>query len=320
MANETQFKVAAVQAAPVFLNHDASVEKACNLIRKAGIEGARLVVLPEVFIPGGPYWAWVCGFREGMPFNVELYHNSVDVPGAATEALGAAAREAGAYVVIGINERDNKSIYNTLLYFDDQGRLMGKHRKFKPTGSEKLVWGEGDGSTHQVFDTAIGKLGGLICGEHTMQLPGYTLAAMGEQIHAAAWIGFGTADLSLSEICSRYYAIANNCHVVAAQSVISQDIIDRVGSPRIKLGQAWSAVIEMGSGKILAGPLAPTEEGIIYAEIELHDAAAHYFLHEATGHYRPKEFTVLFDSRPHPALIENTRAPESLDEKAPRGG
>lgn len=312
MAVETRFKVAAAQAAPVFLNHDASVEKACRLIREAGREGARLVVLPEVFIPGGPYWAWYYGLRDGMPFNVELFHNSVEVPGPATEAMGAAAREAGAYVVVGINERDNKSLYNTLLFYDDQGRLLGKHRKFKPTGGEKLVWGDGDGSTHRVYDTAIGKLGGLICGEHTMQLPGYALGAMGEQIHAAAWVGFAGADLSLTEVCSRYYAIANNCHVVASQSVVDQAVLDRVKAPQLQLGKAWSAIIEMGTGKVLAGPLPPTEEGIIYAELELREAAAHYFMHEPTGNYKPKEFTLLFDRRPRPAIVESQSELERL--------
>ena len=144
------FKAAAVQAAPVFLDRDASVEKACALIREAGENGADLIVLPEVFIPGGPYWAWHMPMGQAMHYSAELYQNSVDVPGDCTEAFGSAARESGSYVVIGINERDNKSLYNTLLFFDRDGKMFGKHRKLKPTGGEKLVWGEGDGSTHKV--------------------------------------------------------------------------------------------------------------------------------------------------------------------------
>ena len=291
--------VAAVQAGPAFLDRDRSVEKACRWIREAGEGGARIVVLPEVFIPGGPYWAWAFGMRQSMPFNVELFRNSVEVPGSETAALGEAARAAGAYVVIGVNERENRTIYNTLLYFDDQGTLLGKHRKFKPTGAEKLVWGEGDGSTHRVYPTPYGKLGGLICGEHTMQLPGYTLGAMGEQIHAAVWVGFSVSDTSLTEVCSRYYAIANNAHVIVSQSVVTPEIVERVGAPGMRLGNAWSAVVEMGTGKVLAGPLDPAEEGIVYATLDLRGAPAHYFIHEPTGHYRPKEFTVHFDPRPN---------------------
>jgi nitrilase len=177
------FKAAAVQASPVFLNREASVDKACALIAEAAKNDAQLIVLPETFIPGGPYWAWHLPMRECGKFSAELFQNAVDIPSDTTVRLGEAARKANAYVVIGVNERDGKSLYNTLLYFGPDGRIIGKHRKFKPTGPEKLVWGDGDGSTHKVYDTAVGKLGGLICGEHTMALPGYTLAAMGEQVH-----------------------------------------------------------------------------------------------------------------------------------------
>jgi predicted amidohydrolase len=158
-----KFKAAAVQAAPVFLDREASIEKACSLIKTAGENGADLIVLPEVFIPGGPYWAWHLNLREGMKFSAELFHNSVDVPGEGTAKIGKMAKQYGSHVVIGVNERDNKSIYNTLLFFDREGNLFGKHRKLKPTGSEKLVWGEGDGSTHKVYETDIGRMGGGFC-------------------------------------------------------------------------------------------------------------------------------------------------------------
>jgi nitrilase len=292
-----KFKAAAVQAAPVFLDREASIEKACSLIKTAGENGADLIVLPEVFIPGGPYWAWHMNLREGMKFSAELFHNSVDVPGEGTGKIGEMAKKYGSHVVIGVNERDNKSIYNTLLFFDREGNLFGKHRKLKPTGSEKLVWGEGDGSTHRVYETDIGRMGGLICGEHTMALPGYTLAAMGEQVHIASWVGFAVADISLSEVCSRYHAIAYNTYVVCSQSVVDENVGKRLGIDTLKPGGAWSSIIEAGSGRVMAGPLAPDEEGIIYADIDLNEATRHYFLHETTGHYWPKQFQVYFDSR-----------------------
>jgi aliphatic nitrilase len=232
-----------------------------------------------------------------MKFSAELFHNSVDVPGEGTAKIGEMAKKYGSHVVIGVNERDNKSIYNTLLFFDREGNLFGKHRKLKPTGSEKLVWGEGDGSTHKVYETDIGRMGGLICGEHTMALPGYTLAAMGEQVHIASWVGFAVADISLSEVCSRYHAIAYNTYVVCSQSVVDESVGTRLGIDTLKPGGAWSSIIEAGSGRVMAGPLAPDEEGIIYADIDLNDATRHYFLHETTGHYWPKQFRVYFDSR-----------------------
>lgn len=303
-----KFKAAAVQAAPVFLEREASVEKACALIAEAARHGAELVALPEVFIPGGPYWAWHMGMRKGLQFSSELFLNSVDVPGPVTEKIGAAARAHGCHVVIGVNERDNKTLYNTLLFFDPAGRLFGKRRKMKATGAEKLVWGEGDGSTHRLYDTELGRMGGLICGEHTQALPGYTLAAMGEQIHIASWVGFAFADTSLTEICSRYHAIAYNSFVVCTQSVVNAAIGKRLGI-ELPAGAAWSAIIEAGSGRVMAGPLPSSEEGILYADIDLNAAVPHYFIHETTGHYWPKQFRVLFDGRELKPLNEG-RAPE----------
>jgi aliphatic nitrilase len=234
--------------------------------------------------------------RRAVKFSKELYLNSVDVPSDSTARIGEMAKKYGTYVVIGINERDNKSIYNTLLFFDRKGHLMGKHRKFKPTGAEKLVWGEGDGSTHKVYDTDIGRVGGLICGEHTMALPGYTLGAMGEQVHIASWVGFSFSDTTLSEICSRYHAIAYDAFVICSQSILDDQVNKKLGL-ELKVGGAYTAIIEAGTGRIMAGPLAPAEEGIVYADIDLNDAVAHYFVHEPTGHYWPKQFRVFFDAR-----------------------
>jgi nitrilase len=291
-----KFKAAAVQAAPVYLNREGSVEKACALIKQAAENGADLIVLPEVFIPGGPYWAWNMPMRNAVPFSAELYLNSVDVPSESTAKIGELANKYGTYIVVGINERDNKSLYNTLLFFDRKGHIMGKHRKLKATGAEKLVWGEGDGSTHKVYDTDIGRMGGLICGEHTMALPGYTLGAMGEQVHIASWVGFSYSDTTLSEVCSRYHAIAYNTFVICSQGILDQQVNKKLGL-ELKIGGAWTSIIEAGTGRIMAGPLAPSEEGIVYADINLNDAVSHYFLHETTGHYWPKQFRVFFDAR-----------------------
>jgi len=291
-----KFKAAAIQAAPVYLDRDGCVEKACALIKEAGEQGAELIVLPEVFIPGGPYWAWNMEMRRAMKFSAELFLNSVDVPSDATARIGEMAKKYNAYVVAGINERDNKSLYNTLLFFDRKGGIMGKHRKFKPTGAEKLVWGEGDGSTHKVYETDIGRMGGLICGEHTMALPGYTLGVMGEQIHIASWVGLSFSDTSLTEVCSRYHAIAYNAFVVCSQSLVDESISQKIGV-ELKRGGAWTTIIEAGTGRVMVDPVPAGEEGIVYAEINLNDAVTHYFLHETTGHYWPKQFRVFFDAR-----------------------
>lgn len=312
-----KYKAAAVQAAPVFLDLDASVDKACALIREAASNGAKLIALPEVFLAGGPYWAWHLPMGRGGAFSAELFRNAVEVPGPVVTRLGQAAREAQAYVVIGVNEREGKTLYNTLLYLSPSGELLGKHRKFRPTGPEKLVWGDGDGSTHEVYDTAVGKLGGLICGEHTMSLPAYTLAAMGEQVHVAAWLGFTLADRSLAEICSRYHAIAHNSYVLCSQLVVGQDVLDRLGLTREQQPvNAWTAIIEAGSGRLLTEPLDWDEEGIVYADIDLAAAIPKYFIHESTGHYWPKPFSVVFDATPKaPVRRFTTPAGDPADEK-----
>lgn len=305
------FKAAAIQAAPIFLNREASIDKACVLIEEAAHSGAELIVFPEVFIPGGCYWAWHMNLRDGIKYSVELYQNSVDVPSDSTNKIGQMAKKYGVYVVIGVNERDNRSIYNTLLFFDRNGNIFGKHRKLKPTSSEKLVWSDGDGSTHKVYETDIGKIGGLICGEHTMALPGYSLAAMGEQVHIASWVGFASADLSLTQICSRYHAIAFNAYVICSQSVVDQSVIDKLeGLQSITLGNAWSSIIEAGTGRILAGPLPPDAEGILYAEIDLNKITSHYFARDNN----PKHFQVYFDARELKPLSNLTDLnPNTLD-------
>lgn len=159
------FKIAAMQAGPVFLNREATVEKACKLISEAGREDARLIVFPESFIPTYPDWVWAVPPGRGKILSQlygELLANAVEIPSAATERLGRAAREAGAYVVMGVTERDTEasgaSLYNTLIYFGPEGKVLGKHRKLVPTGGERLVWAQGDGSTLQVYDTPLGKL------------------------------------------------------------------------------------------------------------------------------------------------------------------
>ncbi|MGD0237794.1 MAG: carbon-nitrogen hydrolase family protein [Syntrophorhabdales bacterium] len=291
-----KFKAAAVQAAAVFLDREASVEKACSLIRTAAENGAELIALPEVFIPGGPYWAWHMSIGKGCSFFSELFLNSVDLPSKATVQIGEVAKKYGVYVVIGINERDHKTIYNTLLFYDRKGQIMGKHRKLKPTAAEKLVWGEGDGSTHKVYETDIGRIGGLICGEHTMALPAYTLAAMGEQVHIASWVGFAVADTTLTEVCSRYHAIAYSTFVVCSQSLVDEATVKKLGVD-MRVGGAWTSIIEAGSGRIMAGPVPATEEGIVYAEIDLSKAIPDYFVFDVAGQYWPKQFRVLFDAR-----------------------
>lgn len=192
-----RFRAAAVQAAPVFLDKEATIEKACRLIKEAADNGANLIVFPEAYIPTYPYWPKeIRGRSPGYRAFVKLFKNSVEIPSRDTDILCEAARKAAAYVVMGLNERDKElkgTLYNTCLFIDKTGRIMGKHRKLMPTYGERCVWGLGDGSDLKVFDTDYGRMGGLICGEHFMTLSRFALFAKGEQIHVAQWPGRGRA-------------------------------------------------------------------------------------------------------------------------------
>jgi len=175
MGTYSIIKAAVIEASPVLFNRDSTVEKACTLIHEASSQGAQLILLPESFIPAYPRglsFGAVVGRRseQGRDLYKRYWENSVDVPGPVTDILGEAARTANVYLGIGITERDKGSLYCTLLYFGPDGRLLGKHRKVKPTASERLIWGEDDGSTLTAVPTEIGCIGGLICWENYMPL------------------------------------------------------------------------------------------------------------------------------------------------------
>jgi nitrilase len=192
MKTNNIFKVAAVQAAPEFLDKKATVQKACGLIAEAGSKDAKLVVFPEAFIPAYPDWVWVIPPFQGVILNKlynELLENSVTVPDESTKKLCAASKKAKVYTIMGMNERNseksNSSLFNTMLYISPDGEIIGKHRKLVPTNAERLVWGQGDGSDIAAYDTPLGKISGLICWENYMPLARYAVYCQGTQIYAA---------------------------------------------------------------------------------------------------------------------------------------
>jgi nitrilase len=188
-------KVAIVQKAPRFLDKEASLDRAEAYIAEAAGIGAELIVFPEAWLAGYPYWTegWDSSLQSWVGGRVAFRDAAVLAPSEDTERLGAAARRANAYVVMGCNEIDPRpevgTIYNTLLFFDPEGRLIGRHRKTMPTFSERVFWGQGDAGDLRVFNTEIGRLGGLICGEHLMTLMRAAMIGLGEDIHIAVFPG-----------------------------------------------------------------------------------------------------------------------------------
>jgi nitrilase len=297
--DDSRFKVAAVQATPVYLDLDATVARACERIAAAAHEGARLIVFPEAFVPGYPDWVWsvpIAERRVHARLYAELVANSVSVPSAATERLASATREAGAYVVIGVNERNAEasgtSLYNSLLFFSPEGTLIAKHRKLIPTGAERLVWAQGDGSTLRVHDLPFGKLSALICWENYMPLARYAMYAWGAQIHVAATWDRGEPWISTM----RHVAKEGRVFVIGTcQAFRRADVPER-----LELGRFYAAdrewinvgdsVIVDPDGKIIAGPLHE-QEGILYAEIESHELVGPRWILDVAGHYaRPDVF------------------------------
>jgi nitrilase len=325
--NTATFKVAAVQASPVFLNRDATIDKACELIAEAGREGARLIVFPEAFIPAYPDWVWKIPSGEEEVLNelyAELLANSVTIPGDATERLCRAARLANAYVVIGMSERNAEasgaSLYNTLLYIDAQGQILGKHRKLVPTGGERLVWAQGDGSTLQVYDTPLGKLGGLICWENYMPLARYTMYAWGTQIYVAVTWDRGQPWLSTL----RHIAKEGRVYVIGCCIAMRKDDIpDRYAMKQKFYAEAdeWinigdSAIVNP-EGQFIAGPVRKQEE-ILYAELDPKMMQGPKWMLDVAGHYaRPDIFqlTVHTDARQMIRIAQATRLMRVEDEQ-----
>ncbi|MGI8873287.1 MAG: carbon-nitrogen hydrolase family protein [Egibacteraceae bacterium] len=297
---------AAVQAAPVFLDRDATVDKACRLIAEAAADGAQLIAFPEAFVPTYPDWVWrTTPWADGPArWYDRLLDQAVVIPGPATERLGKAASAAGAYVSVGVNELDGATLYNTQLWLGPDGEVLGVHRKLMPTGGERLVWGYGDGSTMPVFDTPIGRLGGLICWENYMPLARYALYSQGIDIHVApTW---DNSDMWVPTM--RHIAKEGRVHVIGVNyclrgSDIPDDIPDRdelYGGDDDWLARGNSCIVGP-DGDLLAGPLEGSE-GIVAAELDLDRARVSRRQFDPVGHYaRPDVFHLEVNRQPTPA-------------------
>lgn len=297
---EESIKVAAAQISPFFLDKKKTVEKACDAIIEAGNEGARLIVFPEAFISGYPDWVWLIPNSKGAELNelyLKLVENAVTVPDDITEKLCKAAKKAKINVVIGIHERNREtsgaSLFNSLLFIGETGAILGKHRKLIPTGGERLIWSQGDGSTIKGYDTSAGRIAGLICWENFMPLARNAIYELGTQILVSP-----TWDKSLNWIQTMsHVAREGGVFVISCCMALKMsDIPDGYEFKKLyPEGREWinvgnSAIIGP-NGKIIAGPLE-AEEGILYADINLRDIIKAKRMFDAVGHYsRPDVFS-----------------------------
>lgn len=311
------FKIAAVQASSVFLNLEATIEKACGLIEEASRDGATLAVFPEAFIAGYPVWVWFIppGQTHALrALYTELHQNAVSIPGPAVSRLAEAAGDCKITIAIGVNEKNSEAsdstLYNTLLYLGSDGGILGKHRKLIPTAGERLVWGQGAEADLEVFHLPFGRLSGLICWENYMPLARYALSAKGQQIHVAPTWDRGEPWISTM----RHIGKESRCFVLGVCQVFHKnDIPDNLDFKSTYLGDVedcinpGNSLIVDPDGKVISGPLEG-KEGILYANVEKHQLIGPRWQLDVAGHYtRPDIFELRIHREPRPFLTEVER-------------
>lgn len=301
-----KFKIACVQATPVIFDKAKTLAKAEKLIQEAAKEHVKLLVFPESFIPAYPAglgFGTVVGSRTeaGRDQFKEYWENSVEVPGKETNTLAALAKEHEMYIMMGVTERDlvSKTLYCTMLYFSQEGQLMGKHRKLKPTAAERLVWGEGDGSTLVSFDTAIGKLGGLICWENYMPLARMAMYKKGIEIYLAPTADArDTWNASMIHIACEGRCYVIGCNQYFTKSDYPKHLQNELAADRPEVLSRGGSVIVSPLGKVIAGPLY-NAEGMLTADIDLDEIIRSKMDFDVTGHYNREDvFTLNIRDQP----------------------
>ena len=286
-------KIAVVQAAPVLFDKDACVEKAVKLIREAAAQGAELIVFPELFIPCYPYgmtFGFTVGSRnaDGRKDWKRYYDNSILCPGPETEILGAAAKEANAYVSIGVSERDplSATLYNTNLVFTPDGKLDAVHRKLKPTGAERVVWGDANKNYFPMTDTPWGPMGSMICWESYMPLARVALYEKGVTLYLSP----NTNDNEEWQATIRHIAIEGHCFFINCDMYFTRDMYPKDLLSQEEIGRLNDIVCRGGScvvdpyGHYVTQPVWDKEE-IIYADLDMDMVPSSRMEFDATGHY-----------------------------------
>ncbi|WP_298486909.1 carbon-nitrogen hydrolase family protein [uncultured Maribacter sp.] len=311
----TNYKVAVVQAAPVYLDLNASVTKAIKFIEEAAENGAKLITFGETWLPGYPWWIWLDAPAMGMQFVRRYFESSLVVGSEQHKRINEAAKKNNIYVGCGFSERDGGSLYISQMLISDEGETIAIRRKLKPTHVERTVFGSGDGSDLKVHETQIGRLGALACWEHLQPLSKYAMYSQNEQVHFAAWPGFslysGKAHALGPEVntaASQIYAVEGSCYVLAPTAIVSQEMHDILCDTDIKkeflpLGGGYARIFGP-DGSPLAEPLPHDQEGILYAEIDLGMIALAKGAADPAGHYsRPDVTQLLFNPKPQRPVV-----------------
>ncbi len=316
-------KAACVQAAPVFLNLDASIDKAETLVEEAAKNGANLVAFSETWLPGYPWWIWTGAPAEGMPFLPQYHANSMEVDSDQMRRLQRIARNSGVTLVMGYSERDGGSLYMSQVIIDEDGTILLNRRKLKPTHAERTIFGEGDGSDLVVVDASFGRLGALNCWEHLQPLAKMAMYAQHEEVHVAGWPSFCLyRDMAyalgpeVNNAASQIYAVEGSSYVLAPCAIISQEMFDMVAgddaqkayflNPRTSKPGGGFAMIYGPDGRELSDRLAEDEEGILYADLDPAMLAIAKGAADPAGHYSRADAVRLVVNREKRRVMQET--------------
>ncbi|MBT9488818.1 MAG: carbon-nitrogen hydrolase family protein [Rubrivivax sp.] len=326
------FRAAAVQAAPVFLDLDAGVDKAIALIAEAAANGAKLIAFPETWLPGYPWFIWLDSPAWGMQFIQRYHDNSLVYGSPQAYRLAAAAQQHKVMVVMGHSEKAGGSLYMGQWIIGADGETVAIRRKLKPTHVERTIFGEGDGSDLSVWDTPLGRVGALCCWEHLQPLSKYAMYAQNEQVHVAAWPSFSlyrggayALGAEVNNAASRIYAVEGQCFVLAPCATVSANMVqvlcgDDPMKRQLLLQGGGFAGIYAPDGQLISTPMPEDQEGLVYADLDLGMISLAKAAADPAGHYARPDVTRLWLNKTPGDRVVSPAAAARLDESLNTAG